>query len=430
MARADLQELQEVRLRSLLARLKRRVPFYGPALSEAELDPARVRLADLVRFPFTRKDDLRAHYPFGLLAVERSELARVHASSGTTGKLTVIGYTAADLDLLAEVNARCLVMAGARPGMMLHNAYGYGLFTGGLGLHAGAERLGMTVVPISGGMTERQVSLIQDFAPDVIACTPSYGLTLAQALSERGVRPAEVSLALAIVGAEPWTESMRSRLDEGLGVRASNIYGLSEVIGPGVSSECVEYRNGSHVNEDHFLPEVVDPDTGQAVPDGEDGVLVITTLTKEALPLLRYWTGDVVSLMRDPCPCGRTFARMSPVRGRTDDMIVVRGVNLFPSQVEAALGGVPELAPHYRLIVRRNDTLDEVVVEVELTADAHARLAEDADGPLDAALAGRVARTVRDNLGCSLEIKFVRPGCLQRSDGGKLSRVVDERELS
>ena len=429
MARADLQALQETRLRSLLARLKQCVSFYERALAAAAVDPPEVTLDDLGRFPFTRKDDLRAHYPFGLLAVGRSELARVHASSGTTGKLTVVGYTAADLGLLGEVNARCLVMAGARPGMMLHNAYGYGLFTGGLGLHAGAERLGMTVVPVSGGMTERQVSLIEDFAPDVIACTPSYGLTLAQAFAERGMAPDEVSLSLAIVGAEPWTESLRSRLDEGLGVRASNIYGLSEVIGPGVSSECLEHRNGSHINEDHFLPEVVDRNTGQAVPDGEDGVLVITTLTKEALPLLRYWTGDVVSLTREPCPCGRTLARMSLVRGRTDDMIVVRGVNVFPSQIEAALGQLPELAPHYRLLVRRDDTLDEAAVEVELTTAAHARFADDTELVQDVELERRVARTLRDALGCSFQIRLLRPGCLERSEGGKLSRVVDQREL-
>ncbi len=434
-SRADLQTLQETRLRSLLGRLKERVPFYRQALADTGVDSAHVTLADLNRLPFTRKDDLRARYPFGLLAVGRSELARVHASSGTTGKLTVVGYSAADLDLLAEVNARCLVMAGARPGMMLHNAYGYGLFTGGLGLHAGAERLGMTVVPVSGGMTERQVSLIQDFGPDVIACTPSFGLTLAQALAERGVAPDEISISLAVVGAEPWTESLRSRLEAGLDARASNIYGLSEVIGPGVSSECVEHRSGSHINEDHFLPEVVDPQTGQAVPEGEDGVLVLTTLTKEALPLLRYWTGDVASLTSEPCPCGRTLARMSLVRGRTDDMIVVRGTNVFPSQVEAALGKVAELAPHYRLIVRRDDTLDEVTVAVEVTPATETRLAEtrlavEADELRDAELEQRTGRAVRETVGCSMQIRLVRPGGLERSQGGKLSRVVDQRELS
>ncbi len=433
MARVELEALQQARLRALLARLIARVPFYRRALDEigvgGALDHERFTLGDLGRLPFTRKDDLREHYPFGLLAVERRELARVHASSGTTGKLTVVGYTAADLQLFAEVNARCLVMAGARPGMMLHNAYGYGLFTGGLGLHGGAERLGMTVVPVSGGMTERQVSLIEDFAPDVIACTPSYGLTLAQAFAERGVAPDEISLSHAIVGAEPWTESLRSRLDKGLGVRASNIYGLSEVIGPGVSGECVEHRGGSHINEDNFLPEVVDPDSGEAVPDGEDGVLVITTLTKQAQPLLRYWTGDIVSLTRDQCPCGRTLARMSLVRGRTDDMIVVRGVNVFPSQVEAALGALPELAPHYRLIVRRKGTLDDVTVEVEVTQSAQAELGSDVRGPDYAGLTSRTAQTVRDTVGCSMEVTLLPPGSLARSEGGKLARVVDERQL-
>lgn len=431
MSRADLESLQQVRLRSLLARLPERVPFYRRSLAGCGIDAATATLDELRELPFTRKDDLRDHYPFGLLTVERSELARVHASSGTTGKLTVVGYTQADLELFAEVNARCLVMAGARPGMMLHNAYGYGLFTGGLGLHAGAEKVGMTVVPASGGMTERQVSLIEDFSPDLIACTPSYGLTLAQAFAERDRTPPRISLSLAIVGAEPWTESLRARLDEGLGVRSSNIYGLSEVIGPGVSTECVEHRSGSHINEDHFLPEVVDPDSGEQLADGEDGVLVLTTLTKEAQPLLRYWTGDVVSLTHEPCPCGRTLARMSLVKGRTDDMIVVRGVNVFPSQVEAALGRVPELGPHYRLIVRREGTLDEAEVEVEPTSEAHAAMLAPGEGdhPPERELARRAARTVRELVGCSIGVRLVSPGSLPRSEGGKLSRVVDERRL-
>lgn len=435
MPRSDLRDLQQARLRSLLARLSERVPFYRRALAETGADPARVTLDDLAGLPFTRKDDLRDHYPFGLLAVGREEVARVHASSGTTGKLTVVAYTSADLDVLAQVNARCLMMAGARPGMMLHNAYGYGLFTGGLGLHAGAERLGMAVVPVSGGMTERQLSLIQDFAPDAIACTPSYGLTLAQAFADRGVAPDELSVSLAIVGAEPWTESMRSRLDAGLGARACNIYGLSEVIGPGVSGECLEQRSGSHVNEDHFLPEVIDPASGESVPDGEDGVLVITTLTKEALPLLRYWTGDVASLTHEPCRCGRTLVRMSPVRGRTDDMIVVRGVNLFPSQVEAALGELAELAPHYRLIVQRHGTLDEVEVEVEVAPDALQSIAPEGEEHGDArrlhhaGLEQRAARAIRASVACTVRIRLLRPGSLPRSEGGKLRRVVDRRQL-
>jgi phenylacetate-CoA ligase len=324
--REQLEALQIERLRSLLAYVKERVPLYRERLVGVE--PGDIAsLDDLRRLPFTRKDDLRETYPFGMLAVPKEELVRIHASSGTTGKLTVVGYTAADLDLFARVNARSLAMAGAEPGMVLHNAYGYGLFTGGLGLHSGGERLGMAVVPVSGGMTERQLMLITDFRPEVIACTPSYALTLAQGFRERGVAPEEVSLRYALVGAEPWTEAMRQEIDAGLGVRSTNIFGLSEVIGPGVSNECVEVRSGSHVNEDHFLPEVVDPETGQPLPEGEEGVLVFTTLTKKALPLVRYWTGDITSLSSEPCACGRTLVRMGLIKGRADDMLIIRGVN-------------------------------------------------------------------------------------------------------
>src|SRR4029453_8352140 len=268
----------------------------------------------------------RDTYPFGMFAVPRDEVLRLHASPGTTGKLTVVGQTAADVDLFARVNARCLAIAGAEPGMTLHNAYGYGLFTGGLGLHDGGGRLGMNVVPVSGGMTERQLTLIEDLRPAVIACTPSYALTLVQALAERGVAPDETSLRFAALGAEPWTERMREEIDAGLGVRATNLFGLSEVVGPGVSCECVEARNGLHVNEDHFLPEVVAPGTGRPLAEGELGVLVFTTLTKEALPLVRYWTGDLTTLTTAPCACGRTSVRMGPIVGRTDNMLIVRGV--------------------------------------------------------------------------------------------------------
>ena len=316
--------------------------------------PEQIRsLDDLRRLPFTRKSDLRDHYPFGLFAVPREEVVRIHGSSGTTGKPTVVGYTRADIDLFAEVCARCLALLGAEPGMMLHNAFGYGLFTGGLGFHYGGERLGMTVVPVSGGMTERQLLLIEDFRPDVIACTPSYALTLAQAFKDRGIAPEDISLRFAAVGAEPWTETMRSEIDRGLGVRTCNIYGLSEVIGPGVAGECVEERDGSHVHEDHFLPEVVDPDSGEPLAEGEVGVLVFTALTKQALPLMRYWTGDLASLSSEPCSCGRTLIRMSAIRGRTDDMLIIRGVNVFPTQVEEVIGRVPELSPHYQLVVSR-----------------------------------------------------------------------------
>jgi phenylacetate-CoA ligase len=429
MPREQLSALQSERLRGLLAYVKERVPLYRERLTDVE--PGDIAsAADLQRLPFTRKDDLRDTYPFGMLAVPREQLVRIHASSGTTGKLTVVGYTAADVDLFARVNARCLAMAGAEPAMVLHNAYGYGLFTGGLGLHAGGERLGMAVVPVSGGMTERQLMLIQDFRPDVIACTPSYALTLAQAFQAQGVSPDEISLRYALLGAEPWTEAIRREVDTGLGVRSTNIFGLSEVIGPGVSCECVEQRDGSHINEDHFLPEVVDRETGAPVPEGEQGVLVITTLTKEALPVIRYWTGDITSLSSAPCGCGRTLTRMARITGRADDMLIIRGVNVFPTQVEAALLKLTELTPNYRIIVDRTTTLDEAEVEVEVSeAFLHQAGAESLSEELEHVheLRGRSERLLRESIGCSMRVTLTAPGTIPRSEGGKLQRVLDRR---
>jgi phenylacetate-CoA ligase len=423
MPREQLRELQSQRLRRLVGYLRERVPLYRDRL--ADVGPVS-GVEDLPRLPFTRKNDLRETYPCGRFAVPRHEVVRIHASSGTTGKPIVVGYTRADVELFAQVNARVLAMAGAEPGMMLHNAYGYGLFTGGLGLHYGGELLGLTVVPVSGGMTERQVTLIADFRPDIISCTPSYALTLAQALAEHGLSPEQISVRYACVGAEPWTEAMRVQIDAGLGIRATNIYGLSEIIGPGVSNECVEARDGSHVNEDHFLPEVVDPETGEPLPDGEEGVLVFTTLTKQALPLLRYWTGDITSLASEPCSCGRTLVRMGLIKGRTDDMLIVRGVNVYPTQVEAVLGRVPELAPHYRLVVTRAGTLDEVDVQAEVTGDYF----RSTSGTLEAALAERVEHLIKDTIGCSVRVTLVKPGAAPRSEGGKLTRVEDRRRLA
>jgi phenylacetate-CoA ligase len=429
--REELRALRTDRLRSLLAYVKERVPLYRERLSGVKPDDIG-SLDDLRRLPFTRKDDLRETYPFGMFAVPQEQLIRIHASSGTTGKLTVVGYTAADLDLFARVNARSLAMAGAEPGMILHNAYGYGLFTGGLGLHSGGERLGLAVVPVSGGMTERQLMLITDFQPEVIACTPSYALTLAQAFRERGVAPGEISLRYALVGAEPWTEAMRQEIDAGLGLRSTNIFGLSEVIGPGVSCECVEVRSGSHVNEDHFLPEVVDPETGEPLAEAEEGVLVITTLTKEALPLVRYWTGDITSLSSEPCACGRTLVRMGLIRGRADDMLIIRGVNVYPTQVEAALLQLRELTPNYRIVVSRDGTLDEAEVEIEVSEAFLLEAGTDSlSGELDHVreLRGRAERRLRENIGCSLPITLRAPGSIPRSEGGKLPRVLDRRTL-
>jgi phenylacetate-CoA ligase len=430
--REQLRALQGERLRALVAYIKERVPLYRERLRDVE--PGDIAsVDDLRRLPFTRKDDLRDTYPFGMLAVPREELARVHASSGTTGKLTVVGYTAADVDLFARVNARSLAMAGAEPGMMLHNAYGYGLFTGGLGLHYGGERLGLAVVPVSGGLTERQLMLIEDFRPDVISCTPSYALTLAQAFAERGVAPDELSLRFALLGAELWSEGMRREIDAGLGVRSTNLFGLSEVIGPGVSCECVEERAGSHVNEDHFLPEVVDPETGELLPEGEEGVLIFTTLTKEALPVVRYWTGDVASLDSAPCGCGRTLVRMSRIKGRADDMLIIRGVNVYPTQVEAALLDVRELTPNYRIVVSRSGTLDEAEIEVEVSETFLGEagtdgLSEELSHVYE--LRGRAERRLRESIGCALAVNLKAPGTVPRSEGGKLQRVLDRRALA
>ncbi len=415
MPRERLRDLQTERLRALVAYLRERVPLYRERLSGV----GEIRsLDDLAGLPFTRKSDLRDTYPFGMFAVPPGEVVRIHASSGTTGKPIVVGYTRADVELFARVNARTLAMAGAEPGMMLHNAYGYGLFTGGLGLHGGGELLGLQTVPVSGGMTERQVMLITDFRPDVISCTPSYALTLAQAFAERGVSPEEISLRFALVGAEPWTPGMREQIDAGLGVRATNIYGLTEVIGPGVSNECVEARDGSHVNEDHFLPEVVDPESGEPLPEGEDGVLVFTTLTKQALPVLRFWTGDITSLRSGPCACGRTLVRMGLIKGRTDDMLIIRGVNVYPTQVEAVLVRVAELTPHYRLVVGRQGTLDTLEVQAEVHEE---RLVG------DGALRERVAALLRESIGVSMAVALKPPGAVPRSEGGKLARVLDTR---
>jgi phenylacetate-CoA ligase len=350
--------------------------------------------------------------------VPREQITRLHASSGTTGKPTVVGYTTRDLDVFALVVARCMAMAGAEPGMTLHNAYGYGLFTGGLGLHDGGTRLGLAVVPVSGGMTERQVTLISDLRPEVIACTPSYALTLAQAFEERGVAPADISLRHALLGAEPWTERMRGEIDARLGVRCTNLFGLSEIIGPGVSGECTEARDGLHVQEDHFLAEIVDPESGEPKAEGEQGVLVVTTLTKQALPLLRYWTGDLTSLTTAPCACGRTFSRMAAIVGRTDDMLIVRGVNVYPSQVGDVLGSVAELSPHFGLEVRREGTLDELTVVVEPAPGT----------TVDEGLAQRVERLLRDTIGCTMAVRPVAPGQAPRSDGGKIQRVTDLRD--
>jgi phenylacetate-CoA ligase len=437
--RPKLTELQNQRLCEQVAYVYERVPFYKRALDENGLRPGEIRgVEDLHKLPFTQKKDLRDTYPFGLFAVPREQIARIHASSGTTGKPIVVGYTRGDLEIFAEVVARSLAAAGGRPGMMLHNAYGYGLFTGGLGLHGGAEKLGMLVVPISGGMTERQVMLIQDLKPEMISCTPSYAQTLGEEFKKRGIGPEQISLRYAILGAEPWTEAIRKSVDQGLGVKATNIYGLSEIIGPGVSNEDLDERDGlSYIWEDHFYPEVVDPESGQPLPEGEVGVLILTNLTKQAMPLLRYWTGDLTFITREPGASGRTCARMGQIRGRTDDMLIVRGVNLYPTQIEAVLKEIPEVVPHYQIVLTRKGTMDEVELKLEVSEpffrEVGQQLLSDEIVQADQRLAQlreKVAKKIKDNVGVSVQVSLINPGTAPRSEGGKLRRVADLRKMS
>ncbi|RME12455.1 MAG: phenylacetate--CoA ligase [Ardenticatenia bacterium] len=437
MPRDELQTLQSERLRALVGYVYERVPFYRRQFDEMGITPSDIKdIRDLTRLPFTKKSDLRDHYPFGLFAVPLNEVIRIHASSGTTGKPTVVGYTRDDLKVWAEVCARSLALSGAKPGDMFQNAYGYGLFTGGLGMHYGAEEMGLTVIPVSGGNTTRQIMILRDFKPDIMACTPSYALTLADRLLEEGIDPAELNVRVFILGAEPWTEEMRRELESKLHVDAVNIYGLSEIIGPGVSNECIEAKNGMHIMEDHFLPEVINPETGEPLPEGEVGELVFTTLTKQALPLIRYRTGDLCSITYEPCICGRTHARMSRVLGRVDDMLIVRGVNVFPSQVEAALLTVEHIAPHYVIILDRTHHLDEMEVQVEVSEAFFSRVGHDLfqRHPIEVVeelqiLEDRVKTTLREMLGLNVKVRLLPPGQAPRSEGGKLRRVIDKRTL-
>ncbi len=427
----QLRKLQDERLTQLVNRLYHQTPFYRRQLDAAGIRPADIRgVADLPRLPFTKKEDLRENYPYGLFTVPLTEIRRIHASSGTTGKPTVVGYNRHDLDVFDEVVARSLVAAGARPGMVLHNAYGYGLFTGGLGLHGGATRLGMAVIPVSGGMTERQLMILQDFKPEVICCTPSYAQTLGEALHKRGIRGDDLHLKFAILGAEPWTEAVRAQVEQLLDVNATNIYGLSEIIGPGVSQEDYEEKGtGSYIWEDHFFPEIVDRDTGEPLPYGQEGVLVFTTLTKEAMPLLRYWTNDICSIYYDP-DAKRTHIKMSAIKGRADDMLIIRGVNLFHTQVEALLEDFDHLLPNYQLVVTREGTLDQVKLAVEVTETLFEQLGRDrfldSDPVVD--LTRMLRHKIKENIGLSMEVELKAFGEIPRSAGGKLSRVRDMRD--
>ena len=422
--REALEALQLKRLKAQVARVHATVPYYRKKMEDAGVAPGDIKtLADIRLLPFTTKEDLRKNYPFGLFTVPLERVVRIHASSGTTGKPTVVGYTKRDIQLWAELMTRTLSAAGVHSGDIVHNAYGYGLFTGGLGAHYGAENLGAAVIPISGGNTKRQIQIMQDFGSTVLLSTPSYALNIADAMADQGIDPATLKLRVGVFGAEPWSEAMREEIESRLKIKAIDIYGLSEVIGPGVAAECLEEQKGLHIMEDHFLPEIVDPDTFEPVPLGEKGELVFTTLTKEAFPVIRYRTKDISRLIPDVCTCGRTFYRMPKVTGRTDDMLIIRGVNVFPSQIEEVIMGVEGVEPHYQIVVTREGSLDNIEVQVEVSE----KIFSDEVKSLET-LSKKLQHEIKDLLGVSCKIKLVEPKTIQRSEG-KAKRVIDNRKL-
>lgn len=422
--RAALEALQLKRLQGTLERVYCNVPFYRQAFDNASVTPGQLNsLEDLQRFPFTVKQDMRDSYPYGLFAAPMEEIVRIHASSGTTGKPTVVGYTRQDIDNWSDLMARSFVTAGVSKGDIIHNAYGYGLFTGGLGAHYGAERLGASVIPISGGNTKRQILIMQDFGSTVLTCTPSYSLYLAEEAQAEGLDMRKGKLRVGIFGAEPWSEEMRGEIEANLGLHAIDIYGLSEIMGPGVAIECIEAKQGLHIWEDHFIAEIIDPETGNRLPDGEKGELVITTITKQGIPLIRYRTRDITSITREPCVCGRTHARIARMSGRSDDMLIIRGVNVFPSQIESILVRVEGVEPHYLLIVDRKDNLDTLEVQVEVNEE----MFSDEIKVLQT-LSKRIEKEIKDMLGVTCTVKLVEPKTIQRSEG-KAKRVQDNRKL-
>ena len=424
LSKEEKEKLLTERMKSLLRRVYEKVPYYREVMKKEKLDPEKFSsLSDLKYFPFTTKDTLREHYPFGLFAVPLEEVVELHASSGTTGKPTVVGYTREDIEIWKSVMARSVVCAGGSSQDIIHNAYGYGLFTGGLGFHYAALALGAGVVPVSSGGTKRQISLIMDFKPTILCCTPSYALYLAEvAREEVGINPAETSLRIGIFGAEPWSEGMRKALEKEWGIIALDVYGLSEIIGPGVAMECPG-KVGLHVWDDHFYPEVIDPKTGEVLEEGEEGELVFTTLTKEALPLIRYRTRDIVSMTWEPCPhCGRKTPRISRIKGRTDDMLIIRGINVFPSQIESVITEIPGVAPHYQLVVTREKHLDKLEIQIEMTEEFpfdEVRKVEE--------LERKVKDEIESVLGLKVEVKLLEPKSIQRSMG-KAKRVIDKRK--
>jgi len=424
MESSALRALQSKRLRDAVKRAYERVPHYRAKLDAAGVKPADIRgMDDLERLPFTTKDDLRETYPFGMFAVPMDEVVRIHASSGTTGKSTVVGYTRKDVATWAEVMARTLAAGGTHRGDIVQNSYGYGLFTGGLGAHYGAELIGASVIPTSGGQTQRQIQIMQDFGATVLCCTPSYALVIAETGKEMGVDWDAMPLRVGFFGAEPWSQTMRAEIENALKVHALDIYGLSEIIGPGVGFECLE-KTGLHLNEDHFYPEVIDPATGTQMKPGERGEVVFTAFTKEALPLLRYRTRDLTRLIPEPCPCGRTLRRMERVTGRSDDMLIIRGVNVFPSQIEQVLIGIEGTTPNYLLVVdRKPRQMDELEVQVEVSAERFS----DEIAKLEA-VAARIRAGIENALGLHVSVKLVEPKTIERSMG-KAKRVVDRRDL-
>jgi Coenzyme F390 synthetase len=423
MSRDQMHALQSRRLKEMVTRVYHNVPFYRKKLQELGIEPGDINtVEDLVKLPFTTKQDLRDNYPFGLFATPKSEVVRVHASSGTTGKPTVVAYTRKDVDTFAEVVARALCCAGATREDTVQVAYGYGLFTGGLGLHYGAEKLGAAVVPISGGNTAKQITLLQDFGSTVLACTPSYAVYLAEAIADAGINAEDLPLRIGVFGAEPWSQEMRVKIEEGLKIKAHDIYGLSEIIGPGVSCSC-EYQNGLHISEDHFIPEILDPNTLTPLEEGAAGELVFTTITKEAMPLIRYRTKDLSSLDYSSCPCGRTNVRMAKIFGRSDDMLIIRGVNVFPSQVESVLLDIPEAKPHYMLIVDRKGAMDTLEIQIEVDdkyfSDEIVQLNN---------IRNKIKQKVESVLGISVIISLVEHKTIKRSEG-KAQRVIDKRKI-
>ena len=427
MPRAKLRELQLERLRWSVQWAYDRVPYHKKRLDAAGVVPGQLRsLDDLRRLPFMVKSDLREHYPDGLFAVPRSEIVRIHASSGTKGKPTIVGYTREDIDVWSEVCARSLACGGAHADSVIHVAYGYGLFTGGLGVHYGAERLGALTVPASGGNTPRQITLMQDLGATVLCCTPSYALNIAETMRDRGIDRRTLALEVGVFGAEPWTVGMREEIERALGLVALDIYGLSEVMGPGVSMESVEDRDGLFIWEDHFYPEVIDPASGDVLSHGEEGELVFTSLTKRAFPVLRYRTGDLCAIFAEPSKSGRTMVRMTKVKGRTDDMLIVRGVNVFPSEIERVVLEQSELAPHYQIVLSREGALDRLAIHVEVATAAWGSLGETTDCDGARRLAGRLRSELATALALTADVELGAPGTVPRSEG-KAVRVVDRR---